>query len=615
MDKQIFKILKKYSNDTFKVNSLIISAFIQINEIAIIKNLEIKNHIIKKDSSDWEILLEITSCFPKKKFGFEELIELFEFVISPSDKLINGAVYTPKYIREYITDQVFQRILKPVNEVKAVDISCGCGGFLLSVASKIQSLTKKTYDTIFKENIYGIDIEEYSVVRAKLLLSLFAIINGEDKMVFSFNLFSANSLLFDWKATVTEIRINNGFDIVVGNPPYVASRNMEKETIKLLSKFKVASTGHPDLYIPFFQIGYELLNKEGILGYITVNTFTKSINGRALRQYFQDQNAGLEIITFGGEQIFKDRNTYTCICFLNQNLGYIRFIKCSSNELEKLKQDDFNEFKYEDLNNFDGWNLTNSKSLNNFITTIESVGKPFKSKYVTKNGIATLKNYIYKFVPLKEDQDYYYLPYEDELYPIEKGICRDIINANKLKKNSDLINKLEKIIFPYYSQNDKILIIPERMLKKEYPKAYKYLFSQKDILATRDKGEGKYEEWYAFGRRQSLDIKQYKLFFPHICNRPSFVISEDPNLLFYNGIAVVNDDLEELKILKKIMETDMFFKYIQATTKDYASGYLSMSRNYLKNFGIYDFNKIERSEILKSKNPELLIQEKYNLDF
>jgi integrase len=86
-------------------------------------------------------------------------------------------------------------------------------------------------------------------------------------------------------------------------------------------------------------------------------------------------------------------------------------------------------------------------------------------------------------------------------------------------------------------------------------------------LAGRDKGNRDYETWYAYGRRQSMDIHAYKLFFPHICERPTFVICEELDLLFYNGMAVVSENLEDLLVIKKIMESDIFFKYISNKRK------------------------------------------------
>lgn len=607
----IFNFLRNYSSDTFKVNSIIISGYIRVNGIENVLNREIRRHLIIEGSEDEAILETFIALLPAGSLDFEGLIELFEFVISPSDKIVNGAIYTPKYIREYIVNQCMTRFGATLDQIKIADISCGCGGFLLTAVEKIKSLTNKPFHKIFSENIFGIDITKYSVDRAKLLLSLLAILNNEDQEDFGFNFFIGDSLVFNWRQEVLAINQHGGFDLIVGNPPYVASRNMDIETLRLLRDFAVARTGHPDLYIPFFQIGLENLNETGILGYITVNTFIKSINGRALREYFATNDINLILLNFGGEQVFHDRNTYTCICFLSHGNGGIDYLRLSSNELEDVNLANLLRFNYVDLNHHDGWNLVNEIQAVNFINSIENTGIPFKDLYNTKNGIATLKNDVYKFKPVFEDDHFYYLEDNGQRFPIEVEICRDIINANKLKVIDDIDRLREKIIFPY---DDRTVIIPEDTMRATFPQAYRYLNTKRQILSGRDKSTGDYEAWYAYGRRQSMDIHAYKLFFPHICDRPNFVLCEEMDLLFYNGMAIVSNNLEDLRVIKKIMESDLFFKYISSTTKDYSSGYISMSRNYLKNFGVFQLSAEQRAVLLELDDVNEFLEELYELN-
>ena len=609
MKKEIFKYIKDYSTETRPINRLLVSSFVLKNNLKYIKNKFLKEFIIEETiGKEFDCLMGFLSLV-STNFNIEDLIELFEFVISPSDKIVNGAVYTPKYIREYIVKECLKQTNKSISKIKAGDISCGCGGFLLTVASNIQKKTKKSFKDIFIENIYGIDITGYSILRAKILLTIFALLNGEDEE-FEFNLKIGDSLAYSWAEASLDVSKNKGFDIIVGNPPYVASRNMDLNTLALLSNWEVTKSGHPDLYIPFFQIGFENLNKKGILGFITVNTFIKSINGRALREYFANMNINLSILSFGGEQVFQARNTYTCICFLKQGNGQINFIRTKSNEIVNLDLKTLNQFNYNDLNHHDGWNLVNDQPLVDFINKIENTGLPFKNLYETKNGIATLKNNVYKFKPDHSDEEFYYLNDQKSLFPIEIGICKKIINANKLKTVADIDRLAEQIIFPYDEQTK---IISEHVMKANYPKAYAYLQTKKEVLAKRDKGQGEYEAWYAYGRRQSMDIHAYKLFFPHICERPKFVICEEMDLLFYNGISIVSSDLEELKVIKRVMESEVFFKYISNSTKDYASGYISMSRNYLKNFGVYQFSKAQKKTLLYEDNVEGFLEKIYGI--
>lgn len=603
MDKGLLEFLDKQRSKPLQIDRLIISLFLYSNNICKVQNVLVKAYTILETDPDFNLFKTLRDT--TQKISFEDLIQLFEFVISPTEKVVTGAVYTPEFIRNYIVENVLLNF-QSHSKIKIADIACGCGGFLLTTAAHLHKITKRSFFDIYRDNLYGIDIADYSILRTKLILTLFSIINGEDKEVFEFNLFCDNSLTFDWRIKSKTIKNNGGFDAIVGNPPYVCSRNMEVDTLKIIKKMEVCRSGHPDLYIPFFQIGVENLNNSGILSFITVNTFVKSINGRALRQYFEEKGINLKIISFGGEQIFQNRNTYTCICIINKAEPMVSFIRTSADKLEELKLSELNTYRYVDLDHFSGWNLVNNSKLNFFIQKIESNGTPFSSNYQTKNGIATLKNDVYKFYPEIEDDNYYYI----ENYPIEKGICRDIINANKVRTPEDIKRLNEKIIFPY---DRKIKILPPEVMKEMYPMALKYLESYKDALAERDKGNRTYEEWYAYGRRQSMDVNCFKLFFPHICDTPSFTICKDKDLLFYNGIAIVSENLEELEIIKKILESKIFLKYIKNTTKDYSSGYISMSRNYLKNFGIPNLDISQKKELLSIENADDFLSKIYGI--
>ena len=586
MNQQILNFLKTYSTGIIEINQLLVSSFLYQNDIKVEKNLFLKQYLISKNSEKYQKVFNFLSHFQNtESFPFELLVELFEFVISPSDKLINGAIYTPKNIREYITKQSFNELKnKQVEQIKIADISCGCGGFLINASLELKERTNKSFKKIFQENIFGIDIQEYSVERTKILLSLLAITHGEDEKEFQFNLYQGDSLEFEWLKEDNQIKKNKGFDLILGNPPYVCSRNMDDNTKELMKKWSTCKTGHPDLYIPFFQIGYELLTTNGILGFITVNTFMHSVNGRAIREYFNENKVLLKIIDFKDEQIFKSRMTYTCICILEKEQSkYIYYTCCKEINLQDISKLEFNKDSYENLDTHKGWSLKNSDLVNK----LESIGTSFGNIYNTKSGIATLKNNVYIFKATREDDKYFYMPDGTE---IEKDICKEVINTNQLNTCIDVDSLKEKIIFPYtYTQNQAV-IIDEGVFSKKFPKAYKYLLTKKDILATRDKGNGKYPVWYAFGRTQSLEKVKYKLFFPQLVKKGfKAIINNDENLYFYNGMAAYAENKISLRILEKLLVSDIMWSYIENKSKHYASGYFGLGKNYLKDFGIYEF--------------------------
>lgn len=613
MNKETFDFLKRYSSDITKINRLFISAFVALNKITTVKNEEVKKLIITATDNDHEDLMAFLKL--QSSLDVESLIELFEFVVSPKDKIITGAVYTPKYIRDFIINNIFEKN-ETLHNIRVCDPACGCAGFLFSVAKKIKSLTNTRYKNIFKKNIFGLDIQPYSIIRSRLLLSLLAISEGEDEYSFDFNLYQGNAFDFNWESKISQF---TGFEKLVGNPPYVCSRNIDEKSKKLLEKWEVSKSGHPDLYIPFFQLGIENLKNEGTLGYITVNTFFKSINGRLLREYFSRNSFEFKIIDFRNEQIFKHKNTYTCICIISKTKSKsVKYLLSASEAIYKIKESSFSLNPYSELDDFNGWNL-GQKSVISIINRIEKFQEKIFPKFSFSTGIATLKNNIYKFKPTKSDKSYYFLESKNQVFKIEKNICREIINSNKISNEADIDANKEKIIFPY-KWNEKLLkykVLSEREFKSDFPFAYTYLKSKKTELSKRDKGRRVYSKWYEFGRSQGLNVKGVKLFLPHITKEPSFVISHDEKLMFCNGEAIISESITELKILKKILESQIFWFYISNTSKPYSSGYFSLSKNYIKKFSIPPLDVAERNFLLNETNSDLILDfllMKYNIN-
>ena len=112
-------------------------------------------------------------------------------------------------------------------------------------------------------------------------------------------------------------------------------------------------------------------------------------------------------------------------------------------------------------------------------------------------------------------------------------------------------------------------------------------------------------------------ISGYKLLLPYITNEPCFVYTENQDLLFYNGYAIISDSPEDLLVLQKILMSKIFWFYIEATSKPYAGDYFSVAKNYIKNFGICDLNDNEKKELLKLEDKDLVdkfLMNKYGID-
>lgn len=622
MQKDVVTYLRKYSDDLRMSNKLIVGAFLAANNIEVKRNKLILECI--KDN-DINVVQEFTKLILYKngKYELEDVTELFETTIPSDDVVTNGAVYTPKYIKDFIVSDAINSIGKSgVENATFSDIACGTGAFLQTVVELLKQKTNKSYKQIFAENIYGLDISDYTIERAKILLALLAISKGEDVEQFSFNLYVGNALDYNWNGTLPNF---SGFDAVIGNPPYVRAKHISKASKKLMQNWEVTKSGNPDLYIPFFEIGLNNIKDCGYLGFITVNTFKRSVNARNLRNYFKSNKLSVSIIDFGSEQIFENKSTYTCIVSVTKiKSDSVKYVKACSNDIKNGSLKPNSEIKYKLLNTTKGWLLNKNDVLQN-IEKLENTGISLGSKYPIKNGLATLSNDIFIFKPVDEDDKYYYHQ-NGKLHKIEKEICRDIIKPNRLKTETEIPDLKEKIIFPYQTDDKqlnmfegtkaKLNVFDENYFQDSFPKAYEYLKHNQEQLFNRDKGKPKKYKWFEFGRSQAINDYGKKLLFPYMSSQPYFVYTNQEDLLLYAGYAIFCESERELQVLKRILESDIFWYYIKNTSKPYSGNFFALAKNYVKDFSICSLTNDEedfllRTESLKERNG--FLTEKYEI--
>ena len=376
-------------------------------DAAVVESFLVNNGLFPSDGFIAEFLREsvVNNTF-EDITTIEDVISVFEQAVPIDERTKNGAIYTPSYIRDYIVNQLYAENPDKFKRGLIIDPACGCGAFLYTAAQIIRNCDY-SYQSIFSK-LFGVDISANSVRRTKLLLALTALTNNEFVNESDLHIYCANSLSFDFYQFDT-VKMNDGYDYIIGNPPYVRSKNIEPESKALLPNWEVAIGGNADLYLPFFEIGMKILNEHGQLGYITLNSFFKSVNARGLRKYLIKHQIGLDIIDFGDELIFGKKLAYTCITFISkQERDTIKYHRASSVEIKNNEYFEYDIIPYNGLDSHKGWNLNQSDVLQ-IIERIELTGTPLGDKYLIKNGIATLANDIFIFHPYKEDDSYYYM--------------------------------------------------------------------------------------------------------------------------------------------------------------------------------------------------------------
>lgn len=588
-------LLERYS--VKQIETSLIKIFLEGNKFKT-KN-ELLLDVLEKNDNNIKEKINIFLEKRKIKLTLKIIESFFELLVEPEDRKLNGVFYTPKFVVNYIVNETIK------GDDTICDLSCGSGAFLIGASEKLKDITKKPIIEIIERNIFGADISETSVYRSKILLSLLALMNKEDKRNIKFNLIKTDSLSYNW---------NKKFDVIIGNPPYVRVQNLTSESRRFIKKnYFTASEGNIDLFIPFFELGLKLLKESGKMGYISPNSYYSSRASKKLREYIQDNNFIKKILDFNHLSVFSGVTVYTCITLLDKfpkdNIKYA--VIHEKKLLDKLDKTKFTEIKYLSLK-VNKWNLLNKKDAKN-ITKIESMGIPLGKLAKITNGIATLKDELYLLNGEKQNR-FFIKNFKNKSYRIEPEITRKIIKASVLKNKKDILKNKKSIIFPYKLIGKSYQPIEEQELKKDYPNCYNYLLDIKEELAKRDRGNRKYNQWFAFGRVQGYNIFGKKIITPGISPSSRFVICDDNKTLYYGGIGIFYDG--NLEVLLRVLQSEVFWYYIYKTSKEYKSKFWSLSKNFIENFGIPIFTKTEEKFMLNNPREKIdnFLIEKYNLN-
>lgn len=336
-----------------------------------------------------------------------------------------GVVYTPPFITRYIVDETlggyltrkreellesnsswivksgdhkgefrtekveidfwvaWQEILKTV---KIVDPACGSGAFLVAafdylsdeytrVNDRLSELRGNTsfFDTdreILVNNLYGVDLNSESIEITKLSLWLKTAKHGKVLNSLDTNFRWGDSLIedsnysaraFTWKDGFPEIFASGGFDVVLGNPPYVRQEFISHLKPYLEKRFEVYS-GTIDLYAYFFELALRILKPQGRMGFICSSTFFKTGSGQSLRTYLKRESAFNVVIDFGDLQVFEGVTTYPAITVLTKGIDNdkaefrYRYIKEMPSDLTQTIQSESTTLKQSSLLD-DSWQM------------------------------------------------------------------------------------------------------------------------------------------------------------------------------------------------------------------------------------------------------------------
>lgn len=382
------------SDEVIYKHVLILSEYNFSSEV----DVNILGHIFENSLTEIE---EVTNAISSK-----------EQLPQTSKRKRDGVFYTPRYITTYIVENTLGKLctdkkdeleideseyfadkkrqlvtrkrlddkLKAYREwllqLTICDPACGSGAFLnaaLDYLTREHSLLDTMYakihnvpmvlpdieNSILEHNLFGVDINEESVEIAKLALWLRTAKPHRKLNSLNDNIKCGNSLIsdpevagdkaFDWHKEFPQVFAKGGFDVVIGNPPYVLCQpsNTDEKTLNHYKTFTVASY-KIDLFHLFFERAITLLHKHGKLGFITPNTYLTNKYIKPLRDFILN-NTDINYLVIHDESVFSDASVDVATIILSTKKESENTVIClkTSNgvftEIDSKSQNDWKE--------------------------------------------------------------------------------------------------------------------------------------------------------------------------------------------------------------------------------------------------------------------------------
>ncbi|EDM44694.1 type II restriction enzyme, methylase [unidentified eubacterium SCB49] len=387
------------------------------------------------------------------------------------------------------------------------DPACGSGAFLnqaldflIKEHSYIDELKTKVLggglqfsdieNTILENNIYGVDLNEESVEIAKLSLWLRTAQPRRKLNNLNSNIKCGNSLIdsktvagdkaFNWEEQFPKVfdpssGSGGGFDVVIGNPPYVRVQNLDSNLVDYYFENYKSPKGKLDLSILFFEKVFSLIKTEGKASFISSSQWMQTDYGENIRNILSEKKI-LEIINFGSLPVFENVETYPAIFFLTNN--------------------GFTQFKYREVPNKESLSysgISNSPTKGYSFDKISSEPWQFSAfnliEYLNDNNIyfQELKKYAPAFIGCLTGMDAAFVVNAEIIkeYNLENEIIIPYAYRGQEISRYSTTFPAASIIYPYHNENGSSELFEDDYFSENFPNCYNYLSGFKEELKSR----------------------------------------------------------------------------------------------------------------------------------
>ena len=528
--------------------------------------------------------------------------------------------------------------------LRVVDPACGSGAFLISAFRRLlaeriaaerdveraRGSTALAVDEaaligdILRSNIYGVDINPASVEIAKLALWLHSARATAPLSSLEHTIRIGNSLVgddfwagrqrtadveervrcFDWRAAFPEVWPDGqegGFDIALGNPPYVKLQNLMKVDPDVVAYLTAArgpdtyastQTGNFDLYLPFIEKGLRLLRPGGRMAFIAPNLWTVNQYGEGLRRLVRHGRHLDRWLDFRAHQVFEDVITYTALQFFTRDpRETMRIAAAPSGDMANIDWSETGLAVPYDAFSEDGEWLMATGAERALIDRLAHDCLRLDDPTLTAGivvGIQTSADHIYHLervaagrylcTPKGKGASHYEVEVEDE-------IMKPLVSGPQAKRYEEPETSTY-LLFPYErdARRGAVALIPAADMARRYPKAWEHLGKWETQLRGRESNAFNDAQWYRFGRSQNIDKQDLaKLIVPRLVQHLKCSRDADGRFCLDNvdvgGIIPANET--EPACLMAVLNGAVCDFVFRITAKPFQNDYRSANKQFI----------------------------------
>ena len=426
--------------------------------------------------------------------------------------------------------------------------------------------------------------------------------------------------------------VNDGFDIVIGNPPYIQLQNNGGELAQLYApcNYKTyARTG--DIYCLFYERGYQLLKPNGHLCYITSNKWMRAGYGEKTREFFANNTNPMLLIDFAGVKIFESATVDTNILLFAKAANEHKTLCAVTNKQNKDSVKNLSVFVQQsgsvcEFSNSDSWVIL-SPIEQSIKRKIEAVGTPLKDWDIQINyGIKTGFNDAFIINTEKRDEILSNCQTEDERTRTAE-LIRPILRGRDIKRYGYNWANLWLIYIPWHFPlqfDESITGASEKAeiaFQEQYPAVYQHMLKYKEPLSKRNKAEtGIRYEWYAmqrWGAKYWEDFSKPKIIYPETTMGAFFAFDENGYFIDKTCFMLISNKAEFLQQILSCKLFEVAYRKIFSSVELGEHGYqynkhaliklpvpssISINGNNISDLDIYKLYHLTKDEIIYIEN-------------